>query len=296
MTWRDRGPNGYRHYYQDLGDDEVLRGPSVTTVCGWACDRWPMEMWRASRMDSDMAGDPDQFTWYRAQQGTLAHWRCLDWLGEVFGDRSTARVEWGDEEMAAHEALCDPEGRAPGSQNVLKSVYFERGHLGYSDSEVEEETEDWEGNIEKMQTFTDGIYHPDRLWHEAMQTVEYEILPMFRCSIEELRLESVRHVERMVFSTFDKYGGQYDFYGECEDGTVMADLKTGKAGFKSQFMQLAAYARASTFAPDRLAIVRCDPRAGIPEIHYLRDSRFTRQGLLEEFDDALRAIRGRYYD
>ncbi|MFB6179119.1 MAG: hypothetical protein ABEI77_05285 [Halorientalis sp.] len=218
-------------------------------------------------------------------------------------------VEWGDDEMQAHERLVNPDGNAPGSQEPLKSLYFERGHLSHHDSdsgedsrdhETDPEMEDWEGDIEKMEAFTDGIYYPHRLWHEAMQTVECEILPMFRRAVEELRLESLKRVERMVFSTFDKYGGQYDFYAECgDDGgkwTVMADLKTGEAGFKSQFMQLAAYARASMVNPDKLALVRCDPRTDCPEVYYLRDSRYTRRGLLDEFEDALYEIRKRYYD
>lgn len=294
--WRDTGPYGYRHYYHEMGDGEVLRGPSVTTVCGWACDTWPVDMWRRSRFESrGMAGDPDQFTWFRAQQGTLGHWRCFKWLGDVFGAAQTG-VKWGGEEMEAHEALCNPDENAPGSQNVLDSLYYERGHLSNDSGDLE----DWEGNPMFMRTYTGGVYHPHRIWHEAMQTVEHEIFPMFRRAVGELYLKTVRRMEQKVFSTFDKYGGQYDFLAECgdEDGdwTLMADLKTGKAGFKSQFMQLAAYARASKHDPDRLAIVRCDPRADGAEIHYLRESRFTRRGLLDEFEDALYEIRKRYYD
>ena len=56
------------------------------------------------------------------------------------------------------------------------------------------------------------------------------------------------------------YAGQFDLmYVEEDLSLVLADIKTGRAVYEKDKVQLVAYAAASQRSPDRLEVLRVDP-------------------------------------
>lgn len=71
---------------------------------------------------------------------------------------------------------------------------------------------------------------------------------------------SVLAVESFVSDPTVGYAGQFDLMYVEEDLTlVLADIKTGRAVYEKDKVQLVAYAAASQHSPDRLEVLRVDP-------------------------------------
>jgi len=71
---------------------------------------------------------------------------------------------------------------------------------------------------------------------------------------------SVLAVESFVSNPSVGYAGQFDLMDVEEDLTlVLVDIKTGRAVYEKDKVQLVAYAAASRHSPDRLEVLRVDP-------------------------------------
>lgn len=210
----------YRMYSDDEGEY-----PSVSTVL----DARPtpekdksIEGWRNWLKGQPDRPDPGEVLDFKSWRGTLAHWAALDPLAR----RDLA----GDEEVRAYDGLSGWE-------------YRHDDALTQAEDDVDWFVEQFRAIVEDwgIATFDgDGIVD-----------------------------SNVRAVERYVVDRDVGYAGQYDLaYEHPTRGTVVADLKTSKADsrrdlFDKKFprygMQLAAYARASSFDVDECHLIWIAP-------------------------------------